>query len=64
MPGSPSISTAPPRPAVTSVTRLTSIAISASRPISALPGGTLGTERIVQLTTIYGQAALFGCPLY
>ena len=49
MPGSPSISTAPPRPAVTSVTSLTSISVSASRPISALPRGTMGTERIVPL---------------
>ena len=61
MPGSPSISTAPPRPAVTSVTSLTSIAISASRPISALPRGTMGTERIVPLEKYGYNQYSFGC---
>ena len=64
MPGSPSISTAPPRPAVTSVTSLTRVAVSASRPISALPGETVGTERIVQLTLYTDKRHYSDSPLY
>src|SRR5215467_2921788 len=64
MPGSPSISTAPPRPAVTSVTSLTNVAISASRPTSALPGGTMGTERILQLTLYTDKRHYSDAPLY
>jgi hypothetical protein len=47
MPGSPSISTAPPRPSATSVTSLTRVANSVSRPISTLARGAVGTDRIV-----------------
>src|ERR1035438_4333220 len=60
MPGSPSISTEPPRPPATSFMNPASIAVSLSRPTSAPARVAVGTGRILLLEH-YGHKWRFRC---